>query len=64
VVADEGPLRSLAAEVLADNPDQVAAYKGGKATLIGWFVGQVMRKTGGKADPQRTRLILEELLSG
>jgi aspartyl-tRNA(Asn)/glutamyl-tRNA(Gln) amidotransferase subunit B len=64
VVADEGPLRSLAAEVLADNPDQVAAYRGGKATLIGWFVGQVMRKTGGKADPQRTRLILEELLSG
>ena len=64
VVADEGPLRSLAAEVLAENPDQVAAYKGGKATLIGWFVGQVMRKTGGKADPQRTRLILEELLSG
>ena len=63
VVADEGPLRSLAAEVLADNPDQVAAYKGGKATLIVWFVGQVMRKTGGKADPQRTRLILEELLS-
>jgi aspartyl-tRNA(Asn)/glutamyl-tRNA(Gln) amidotransferase subunit B len=63
VVADEGPLRSLAAEVLADNPDQVAAYKGGKATLIGWFVGQVMRKTGGKADPQRTRLLLEELLS-
>ena len=64
VVAGEGPLRSLAAEVLAENPDQVAAYKGGKATLIGWFVGQVMRKTGGKADPQRTRLILEELLSG
>jgi aspartyl-tRNA(Asn)/glutamyl-tRNA(Gln) amidotransferase subunit B len=64
VVADEGPLRSLAAEVLAENPDQVAAYNGGKANLIGWFVGQVMRKTGGKADPQRTRLILEELLSG
>jgi aspartyl-tRNA(Asn)/glutamyl-tRNA(Gln) amidotransferase subunit B len=62
VVADESALRGLATEVLAENPGQVAAYKGGKATLIGWFVGQVMRKTGGKADPQRTRLILEQLL--
>jgi aspartyl-tRNA(Asn)/glutamyl-tRNA(Gln) amidotransferase subunit B len=62
VVADESALRGLAAEVLAENPGQVAAYKGGKATLIGWFVGQVMRKTGGKADPQRTRVILEQLL--
>jgi len=62
VVADESALRGLAAEVLAENPGQVAAYKGGKATLIGWFVGQVMRKTGGKADPQRTRVVLEQLL--
>ncbi len=62
VVADEDALRGLAAEVLAENPGQVAAYKSGKATLIGWFVGQVMRKTGGKADPQRSRAILEQLL--
>jgi len=62
VVADEGKLRSLAEAILAESPGQVAAYKGGKTTLIGWFVGQVMRKTGGKADPQRTRALLEELL--
>ena len=46
-----------------DNPDQVEAYRNGKATLIGWFVGQVMRQTGGKADPQRTRAVLEEILA-
>jgi aspartyl-tRNA(Asn)/glutamyl-tRNA(Gln) amidotransferase subunit B len=64
VVADDEALGALAARVLEENPDQVAAYRGGKATLIGWFVGQVMRKTGGKADPQRTREILERLLGG
>jgi aspartyl-tRNA(Asn)/glutamyl-tRNA(Gln) amidotransferase subunit B len=63
VVSDDQALGDLAAEVLAGNPGQVASYKAGKATLIGWFVGQVMRKTGGKADPQRTRAILEDLLS-
>jgi aspartyl-tRNA(Asn)/glutamyl-tRNA(Gln) amidotransferase subunit B len=42
---------------------QVDAYRKGKTTLIGWFVGQVMRQTGGKADPQRTRAILEEILA-
>jgi aspartyl-tRNA(Asn)/glutamyl-tRNA(Gln) amidotransferase subunit B len=63
VVADEGELRVLAEAILAENPGQVAAYKAGKLTLIGWFVGQVMRKTGGKADPQQTRALLEELLS-
>jgi aspartyl-tRNA(Asn)/glutamyl-tRNA(Gln) amidotransferase subunit B len=63
VVADEDALAEIAAGVLGENSAQVAAYKGGKTTLIGWFVGQVMRKTGGRADPQRTRAILEDLLS-
>jgi aspartyl-tRNA(Asn)/glutamyl-tRNA(Gln) amidotransferase subunit B len=63
VVSDEDELRTLAQQVLSENPDQVGAYRGGKTTVIGWFVGQVMRKTGGKADPQRTRALLEELLS-
>jgi aspartyl-tRNA(Asn)/glutamyl-tRNA(Gln) amidotransferase subunit B len=63
VVGDEDALGRLAAEVIAENPGQVASYQAGKTTLIGWFVGQVMRKTAGKADPQRTRAILEGLLS-
>jgi aspartyl-tRNA(Asn)/glutamyl-tRNA(Gln) amidotransferase subunit B len=61
-VSDEGALRAMAAEVIASAPEQSAAFKAGKVTLIGWFVGQVMRKSSGKADPQRTRQILEELL--
>jgi aspartyl-tRNA(Asn)/glutamyl-tRNA(Gln) amidotransferase subunit B len=63
-VSDQGAIRSVCAEVLAENPDQVAAYKGGKVTLIGWFVGQVMKKSRGKADPQVVKATLEELLSG
>jgi aspartyl-tRNA(Asn)/glutamyl-tRNA(Gln) amidotransferase subunit B len=46
-----------------DNPDQVVAYRNGKETLIGWFVGQVMRNSRGKADPQATRALFEELLN-
>jgi len=62
-VSDEDALRSISAGVLAENPEQVASYKGGKVTLIGWFVGQVMKKSQGKADPQLARAILEQLLS-
>ena len=61
-VSDEEALRVLARKVLADSGEQVSAYRAGKTTLIGWFVGQVMRASGGKADPQRTRAVLEELL--
>lgn len=62
-VSDEDTLREISAVVLTENPEQVAAYKGGKVTLIGWFVGQVMKKSQGKADPQLARAILEQLLS-
>jgi aspartyl-tRNA(Asn)/glutamyl-tRNA(Gln) amidotransferase subunit B len=62
-VSDGDTLRSLVQEVLSTNPEQVATYHGGKTTLIGWFVGQVMRQTKGQADARLTRTILEELLN-
>jgi aspartyl-tRNA(Asn)/glutamyl-tRNA(Gln) amidotransferase subunit B len=46
-------------EVISENPDKVGEYKGGKTKLIGWFVGQVMKKTKGKANPG----IVNEILS-
>jgi aspartyl-tRNA(Asn)/glutamyl-tRNA(Gln) amidotransferase subunit B len=61
-VSDASAIQALSAQVLAENPEQVASYRNGKATLIGWFVGQVMRKSGGKADPQLVRSTLESLL--
>jgi aspartyl-tRNA(Asn)/glutamyl-tRNA(Gln) amidotransferase subunit B len=61
-LSDDAALQQLAQQVLEANPEQVAQYRGGKATLLGWFVGQVMRETGGKADPQRARRALQQLL--
>jgi aspartyl-tRNA(Asn)/glutamyl-tRNA(Gln) amidotransferase subunit B len=62
LVSDQDAIQVLSAEVLAENPEQVASYRNGKVTLIGWFVGQVMRKSRGKADPQLVRSTLESLL--
>jgi aspartyl-tRNA(Asn)/glutamyl-tRNA(Gln) amidotransferase subunit B len=62
-VGDSDALRQLCLEALAEAPEQVEAYRKGKTTLIGWFVGQVMKKSRGKADPQLTRSLLEGLLA-
>ena len=61
-VSDEDTLKLLVKGVIDANPEQVEVYRGGKVTIIGWFVGQVMRESKGKADAQRTRAILEEFL--
>lgn len=62
-VKDSDAVLLICRAVLDENPDQVEAYRRGKDTLIGWFVGQVMRKSRGKADPQLAKSLLEELLS-
>jgi len=62
LIGDEDALRSQIEAVLSESPSEVASYKSGKESLLGWFVGQVMRRTGGKADPKRTRELLLELL--
>jgi len=61
-VSDEAAIRKIAAEVLVESPKEVENYRAGKVTLMGWFVGQVMKKMKGKADPQTAKAILEELL--
>jgi len=60
-VSDEGALQAAVDEVVAASAPQVAQYKGGKDN-IGWFVGQVMRKTGGKANPQIVNSLLKKKL--
>jgi aspartyl-tRNA(Asn)/glutamyl-tRNA(Gln) amidotransferase subunit B len=50
-VSDQGAIEALVDEVLAANPGEVAAFRGGKANLLGFFVGQVMRRSGGTANP-------------
>lgn len=61
-ISDEDALAGVIADVLRDNPDQVSAYLGGKDKLQGWFVGQVMRATRGKANPALVNKLLREQL--
>ena len=63
-ITDTGPIEAAADEVIAKNPKQVEQYKGGNANLIGWFVGQVMKATGGKANPAAVNEILKKKLAG
>ncbi len=63
-VSDEDALLAVIEGVLAANPDEVASYRSGKEGLLGWFMGQVMRQTRGKADPNRARQLLAEALEG
>ncbi|MCS7149328.1 MAG: Asp-tRNA(Asn)/Glu-tRNA(Gln) amidotransferase subunit GatB [Caldimicrobium sp.] len=60
--SSEELLRKACEEVLAENPGEVARYKEGKKGLLGFFVGQVMKKTQGKANPKVVNKILIELL--
>ena len=61
-VSDEGALQGAVSEVVAASPEQVATYRGGKTAAIGWFVGQVMKKTGGKANPRVVNALLRKAL--
>ncbi len=61
-IADEGALGEAVAKVIAASPEQLAAYRGGKAAAFGWFVGQVMKATGGKASPAVVNRLLKERL--
>ncbi len=61
-VSDDSAIRAVCQEILAENPKEVESYRSGKVTLIGWFVGQVMKKMRGKADASLARTIFEELL--
>jgi aspartyl-tRNA(Asn)/glutamyl-tRNA(Gln) amidotransferase subunit B len=61
-LSDAGALERAVAEVIATSPEQVATYKGGKRGTLGWFVGQVMKKTGGRANPRLVNRLLREAL--
>jgi len=57
-MSDEGAIQAVIDDVLAANPDKVAEFRGGKEKLQGFFVGQVMKATGGKANPPLVNKLL------
>ena len=62
-ISDEDAIEKIILEILAENPEQVEAYNKGKDKLFGFFVGQVMKATQGKANPKSVNLILKRALS-
>ena len=62
-ITDDDAITEVVAQVLAENEKEVTAYKAGKTKLLGFFVGQVMKATRGKANPNKVNEILKKLLS-
>ena len=63
-ITDEGAIAAAIDEIIAKNPGQVADYRGGKDKLFGFFVGQAMKATQGKANPEALNRLLKEKLAG
>jgi aspartyl-tRNA(Asn)/glutamyl-tRNA(Gln) amidotransferase subunit B len=63
-ITDTGAIEKAIDEVMAKNPGQLADYRSGKDKLFGFFVGQVMKATGGKANPAQLNDLLRKKLSG
>ena len=62
-ITDTGAIEAIIDKIIAANPDNVAAYKSGKDKIFGFFVGQVMKETGGKANPAAVNELLKAKLS-
>ena len=63
VISDEGAIKAIVDKIIENNPGQVEAYKGGKQQLFGFFVGQVMKETKGRANPQVINKLLQDALN-
>jgi aspartyl-tRNA(Asn)/glutamyl-tRNA(Gln) amidotransferase subunit B len=63
-ITDTGEIEAMVDRIISDNPDQAAEVRGGNDKAIGWFVGQVMKATGGKANPGTVNGMLREKLKG
>ena len=61
-ISDTGAIKEIVQKIINANPNQVEAYRGGKVQLLGFFVGQVMKETKGRANPQTVNELVKELL--
>ena len=62
-VRDESQLASWVGEVLSESPQQAAQYRAGKTQVIGFLVGQVMKRSGGRAEPKRIQELVRAALA-
>lgn len=63
-ISDEGAIKEIVQKIVDSNPQQVEAYRAGKVQLFGFFVGQVMKETKGRANPKTVNDLLKSLLDG
>lgn len=61
-ITDEGAIKEIVQKIVDANPAQVQAYKNGKTNLLGFFVGQVMKETKGRANPKTVNELLREII--
>ncbi|MFP4521410.1 MAG: Asp-tRNA(Asn)/Glu-tRNA(Gln) amidotransferase GatCAB subunit B, partial [Fibrobacterota bacterium] len=61
-ISDEGSVLPIVEKVIAENPDQAEQFRAGKEKVIGFFVGQVMKESRGKANPALVNKLLKENL--
>ena len=61
-LSDEAEIEKLAQQIVSDNPSQAEEYRGGNDKVLGWFVGQLMKATSGKANPKLARDALTKVL--
>ena len=64
MISDPAAITAVVSELLAAHPAEVEAFLGGKTKLHGFFVGQLMKRTGGKVDPKLANQILNQMLGG
>jgi aspartyl-tRNA(Asn)/glutamyl-tRNA(Gln) amidotransferase subunit B len=64
MISDPAAISAIVEELLAAHPQEVEAFRAGKTKLQGFFVGQLMKQTGGKADPKLANQILNAKLNG
>ena len=62
-ISDSGAIEAIVAQVIADNPGQAEQFKSGNQKILGWFVGQVMKASQGKANPGLVNQVLRDKLS-
>lgn len=63
-ISDPAQIAALIDQVLAAHPEELAAYRGGKTKLQGFFVGQLMKQSGGRVDPKLSNQLLSQKLKG
>ena len=63
-ISDEGAIKAIVEKIVNSHPAEIEAYRNGKTNLLGFFVGQVMKETKGRANPKTVNELIKQILEG